>query len=340
MATNPTTILQKLIQRQDLTEAEMTAMMAHIMSGQATPTQIAGLLIALRMKGETVVELTAAAKVMRQLATPVDVPNTHLVDIVGTGGDQAQTFNISTASAFVVAAAGGKVAKHGGRAASSCSGSADVLEAVGVNLNLTPQQIAECIKQIGVGFLFAPKYHSAMQYVSNTRRELGVRTLFNLLGPLTNPAGAKYQVMGVFDAAWLEPCAQVLQHLGLVHALVVHADDGLDEISINAATEITELKAQTIKRYRITPELFGLQRASLAEIQIQTIEESLKLLKDALNNVSGAARDIVALNAGAAMYVAGLSTDLTSGVQRALAIIASGTARQKLQDLIIFTQQF
>ncbi|MGB6977177.1 MAG: anthranilate phosphoribosyltransferase [Gammaproteobacteria bacterium] len=337
---NLSVILQKLVQRQNLTEAEMTAIMTYIMSGQATPAQIAGLLIAFRMKGETVVELTAAAKVMRQLAIPVKLPTSHLVDIVGTGGDQTHTFNISTASAFVVAAAGGKVAKHGGRAVSSHSGSADVLESAGVNLHLTPEQIAECVKQIGVGFLFAPKHHSVMQYVSSTRRELGIRTLFNLLGPLTNPAGAKYQVMGVFDAVWLEPCASVLQQLGIEHALVVHAEDGLDEISISAATEVAELKQQHIKRYRITPELFGLQRAVLSQIQVQNVAQSLQLLKDALNNIPGAARDIVALNAAAAIYVAGLTEDLASAVQRALTVIASGSAAQKLHDLVVFTQRF
>jgi anthranilate phosphoribosyltransferase len=333
-------ILQKLVQREDLTAAEMTGIMTPIMSGKTTPAEIAGLLIALRMKGETVVELTAAAKVMRQLATPVNLPNTPLVDIVGTGGDQAQTFNISTASAFVVAAAGGKVAKHGGRAVSSRSGSADVLEAAGVNLHLTAEQIAECVKEIGVGFLFAPHHHSAMQHVSQVRRELGVRTLFNLLGPLTNPAGAKHQVMGVFDAIWLEPCASVLQQLGVEHALVVHAEDGLDEMSIAAATEVAELKNQQIKRYRLTPELFDLKRAALPDIQVQNVAQSLQLLKDALNNTPGAARDVVALNAGAAIYIADLTKDLASGVKCACNVIASGKAAQKLQDLVDFTQRF
>lgn len=332
--------LHKVVNRHDLTAAEMTDVMQQIMAGQATPAQIAGLLVALRMKGETVTELTAAAQVMHHLAVRIKLPVKPLVDIVGTGGDQANTFNISTASALVVAAAGGYVAKHGNRAVSSQCGSADVLEAAGVNLDLAPAQVAECVMQLGVGFLFAPRHHSAMQQVRAPRQEMGIRTLFNLLGPLTNPAGAQYQLIGVFDAAWLEPCAQVLQQLGSQHALVVHAEDGLDEISINAATTVVELKAQAIKRYSLTPEQFELPRAPLTELRVANIQQSLQLLQSALNNVPGAARDIVALNAGAAIYIAGLVDNLVAGVKRALEIIASGAAARKLNDLIHFSHQF
>jgi len=329
--------LRAVTERRDLNAAEMTAIMRTIMSGGATPAQIGAFLIGLRMKGETIDEIAAAAQVMRELATKVDVNGKYLVDTCGTGGDDTHTFNISTAAALVAAAAGAQVAKHGNRSVSSKSGSADVLEAAGVNLNLTPAQVAECVEEIGVGFLFAPNYHSAMKHAIGPRRELGVRTLFNVLGPLTNPASAPHQVIGVFDSKWLHPLAEVLLKLGSQHVLLVHAEDGMDEISIGSATQITELKDGKITSYTVTPEQFGMKRTPISKLCVQDAQQSLAVIQSVLDNTPGPARDIVALNAGAAIYAAGLTPTLEIGIAKALEIIASGAAREKLAALIKHT---
>jgi anthranilate phosphoribosyltransferase len=318
----------------DLAAADMEAVMRLIMTGQATPAQIGGFLIGLRMKGETVDEIASAARVMRDLATHVNVTGPHLVDTCGTGGDGTSTFNISTASAIVTAAAGGRVAKHGNRSVSSSSGSADVLEAAGVRLDLDPAQVAACIDEVGVGFLFAPMHHSAMKHAIGPRREMGVRTVFNLLGPLTNPAGAPNQVIGVFSREWVEPLAQVLKQLGSEHVLVVHAEDGLDEISIGAPTHVAELENGDISLYRIAPEDFGLQRADLSALAVADAAQSLAMIRSVLDNTAGPARDIVVLNAGAAIYAAGLTGSLAAGVTRAAAVIESGEAARTFDALI------
>ncbi len=310
-----------------------------IMTGQATPAQIGGFLIGLRMKGETVEEIAAAAGVMRELATHVQVRGEHLVDTCGTGGDSAGTFNISTASAIVVAAAGGRVAKHGNRSVSSKSGSADVLEAAGVHLDLTPEQVSRCIEELGVGFLFAPKHHSAMKHAIGPRREMGVRTLFNLLGPLTNPAAAPNQVLGVFGVDWVEPLALVLQRLGSRHVLVVNAEDGLDEISIGAPTQVAELHNDTVRTYSIEPEQFGMQRCDIACLKVADAAASLAMIRKVFAGEPGGASDIVALNAGAAIYVAGLADTLAAGVRRAQEIIAGGAAQAKFDALVEFSRR-
>jgi anthranilate phosphoribosyltransferase len=331
--------LQTVLDQHDLSLAQMREVMYLIMSGGATDAQIGGFLIALRCKGESIDEITAAAQVMRELATPVSVTGQHIIDTCGTGGDGANTFNISTTCAFVAAAAGAQVAKHGNRSVSSKSGSADVLEAAGVNLNLTPEQVAECVNQIGVGFLFAPKYHGAMKHTSNVRKEMGVRTLFNLLGPLSNPASAPNQLIGVFDKKWLEPLAHVLKNLGSQHVLVVNAEDGLDEISIASPTHIAELKnGLLVSSYTVTPEQFGLTRGSLADLAITDAHSSLAMMQAVLNNQAGTAQDIVLLNAGAAIYTANLTHSLADGIAKAKAVIASGAARAKLEALIEFSQ--
>ncbi|MFZ5593547.1 MAG: anthranilate phosphoribosyltransferase [Pseudomonadota bacterium] len=332
--------IRAVTERHDLTSGEMAEVMRLIMSGGATPAQIGGFLVGLRMKGETVDEIAAAAQVMRELATKVEVGGPHLphlVDTCGTGGDAAHTFNISTASAFVAAAAGAKVAKHGNRSVSSKSGSADVLEAAGVRLDLTPQEVARCVNEVGVGFMFAPAHHGAMKYAIEPRREMGVRTLFNLLGPLTNPASAPNQVLGVFSDAWLEPLAQVLAQLGSRHVLVVHAEDGMDEISIGAATKVAELKEGRVVTYIITPEQFGMRRADIASLKVADARHSLAMIYQVLDNTAGPACDIVALNAGAAIYVAGLAHTIEQGVRKASEVIASGAARARLEALIEFT---
>lgn len=325
----------------DLSATEMAEVMNLIMSGAATQAQIGGFLIGLRMKGETVDEITAAVEVMRALATPVQIggDHAHLVDTCGTGGDGSATFNISTASAFVVAAAGGRVAKHGNRSVSSKSGSADVLEAAGVSLELTAAQVAQCVEQTGVGFMFAPKHHGAMKHTAGVRREMGVRTLFNVLGPLTNPAAAPNQVLGVFSERWLVPLAEVLARLGSRHVLVVHADDGMDEISIGAATQVAELKDGQVQRYSITPEQFGMSRANITTLAVDGAASSLEVIKAVFANQAGPARDIVTLNAGAAIYAAGLAESLAAGVKRAAEVIASGAARTKLDALVALSQQ-
>jgi anthranilate phosphoribosyltransferase len=333
--------IARCVERHDLNEDEMTAVMRAVMTGGATSAQIAALLIALRMKGETVTEITAAAGVMRELATGVELSGlAHTVDIVGTGGDASGTFNVSTASMFVAAAAGCLVAKHGNRSVSSKSGAADVLEAAGLRLNLTPAQVVRCVHEVGVGFMFAPGHHGAMKHAIGPRRELGVRTIFNVLGPLTNPARVPNQVLGVYSATLLEPLAQVLQRLGSRHVLVVHARDGLDEISIAAPTDIAELKDGVIHRYSIQPEDFGLRRATLAEIQVNDPAESLVLLRRVLNGQAGAARDIVQLNAGAAIYAAGIAASLAAGVAQAEIALNSGEAAHRFERLIALSASF
>ena len=351
--------IAKVIEHHDLTHPEMTSVMQLIMTGGATPAQIAGFLVALRMKGETVTEITAAAAVMRALATPVDLHDFEdavdivdgtldlerprlgrAVDIVGTGGDGAGTFNVSTASMFVAAAAGCHVAKHGNRSVSSRSGSADVLEAAGVRLDLTPAQVAQCVRDCGVGFMFAPGHHGAMKHAIAPRRELGVRTLFNILGPLTNPAGVPNQVLGVFGEELLIPLAEVLQRLGSHHVMVVHSRDGLDEISIGDNTEVAELKGGEILRFTLRPEDYGLARAPLDAIRVTGPEDSLKLLLAVLDGQPGPARDIVLLNAGAAIYVSGVTDSLTEGVRWAGAAIDSGEARHRFERLVSLTQGF
>lgn len=328
------TAIGKVINRQDLSESEMQAVMRAIMQGQASAAQIGGFLVGLRMKGETVTEITAAARVMRELATRVEIEHPHLVDIVGTGGDESHTFNISTTAAFVIAAAGGKVAKHNNRSVSSKSGSADVLEAAGVRLELTPSQVRQCIDRLGVGFMFAPLHHQAMKHAIGPRRELATRTIFNLLGPLTNPAAAPNELLGVFSKELLVPMTQVLQQLGARQVLAVHSEDGMDEISISAATDVAELKEGVISCYQITPEQFGIPRGELSGIKVNDTAESLQLMQQVLDDQTGAARNIVTLNAGAAIYVAGLTADLKAGIDLADQVITNGSARQKLQDLI------
>ncbi|MGH8119325.1 MAG: anthranilate phosphoribosyltransferase, partial [Gammaproteobacteria bacterium] len=332
--------LQRLLNREDLQTAEMREVMHAIMSGACTAAQIAGFLIALRMKGESVEEIAAAAEIMRKLSARVEVRPDHLLDTCGTGGDGAGTFNISTTAALVAAAAGARVAKHGNRSVSGKSGSADVLEAAGVKLELTPAQVAECINRIGIGFMFAPAHHGAMKHAIGPRRELGVRTLFNLLGPLTNPAGATCQLIGVYSDAWVEKIAEVLHNLGSRHVMVVHAEDGLDEISINAPTSVAELVEGEIRRYRLTPEQYGLQRADLKAITAESVQDSLHIMQDVLNNKSGPARDVVLLNAAAALYTAGITENLENGMEHARQAIAGGAARDKLEQLIAFTRSF
>ncbi len=329
--------IQKIISGGNLESDDMRTVMHAIMTGECTPVQIAGFLVALRMKGETLDEITAAAEVMRELVTRVNVSKKHLVDTCGTGGDGTNTFNISTTSSFVAAAAGARVAKHGNRSVSSKSGSADVLEAAGVKLDLAPEQVARCINEIGIGFMFAPAYHSAMKHATGPRRELGVRTIFNILGPLTNPAGALNQVLGVFSDAWLKILAQVLQRLGSQHVLVVHSQDGMDEISISASTKITELANGRIRNYSITPEKFGLKRADIKTLSVTSVKNSLKVMLAILENKKGAAKDIVILNAGAAIYTAGIADNLATGIEQAKVAIESGAAREKLDELVKFT---
>lgn len=332
--------IKKIIENQPLTSEEMAQAMHIMMSGQATPAQIGGFLVGLRMRGETVTEISAATSVMRELSTKVKVSPEHLVDTCGTGGDASGTFNISTTSAFIAAAAGARVAKHGNRSISSKSGSADVLEAAGINLNVTPEQVAQCINELGVGFLFAQKHHSAMGHASAPRRELGIRTIFNLLGPMANPANAPNQVLGVFGKQWVRPMAEVLQTLDSHHVMVVHAEDGLDEISIASPTFVAELKDGAIREYSIRPEDFGLNSASLDSIRVGTALESLAMLQNVLAGQTGTARDIVCLNAGAAIYVAGLADSHAEGIRKAQQAIDSGAAAQRLQQLIELTNRF
>ena len=332
--------IQRVLDNQDLNIDEMNQVMRIIMTGEATPAQIGGFLIGLRMKGETVDEIAAAATVMRELASGVKVSGDNIVDIVGTGGDGSNTFNISTACTFVVAAAGGTVAKHGNRSVSSKSGSADLLEAAGVNLNLTPEQVAECIEKVGVGFMFAPLHHSAMKHAIGPRKEMAVRTIFNILGPLTNPAGAPNQLLGVFSDDLVEPLAEVLNKLGSNHVLVVHSKDGMDEISIGANTRVSELKNGKIETYTITPEQFGFVSTDISTLAVNSAEESLTVINNVLDNIAGAARDIVVLNSGAAIYAANLVDSLEEGIKKADEVITSGAAKQKLASLVELSNSF
>lgn len=336
--------LAHLVDGQNLTCQQMTDVMQQVMTGAITPAQMGAFLVALRIKGETIDEITGAAQVMRNLATPVAVDHPQLVDTCGTGGDGSNLFNVSTASAIVVAAAGGRVAKHGNRSVTSTTGSADLLEAAGVNLNLNAQQVAKCIDELGVGFMFAPAHHGAMKHTVNVRKELGLRTIFNVLGPLTNPAGAKRQVMGVFDIKLCRVMAEVLAKLGSEHVLVVHAQDGLDEISLAEPTYIAEMKGGLISEYQVTPEDFGIERAALEDLRVTSAQESLQLIRDALggarNDGARKAADIIALNAGAALYVSGLASSLGEGVSIAEDTIATGLAGEKLKELVEFSRCF
>ncbi len=334
------TAIARVVEEQDIHILDMENVMRQIMTGETTSAQIAALLVALRMKGETVDELTASASVMRELVTPVKVDGEHIIDIVGTGGDGLHTFNVSTTASFVVAAAGGTVAKHGNRSVSSTSGSADILEAAGINLNISSHQVEQCIKELGIGFMFAPLHHSAMKHAIGPRKEMAIRTMFNLLGPLTNPAGAPNQLLGVFDKHWLEPLAKVLKNLNSDHVMVVHSADGMDEISMADETYVCELKQGQLTQYTITPEQFGMARGSIEEITVNGAEESLNMVQSVLADEAGPARDIVTLNSGAAIYCAGLSDTLDDGIEKARAAISSGAAKEKLTRLASFTQGF
>ena len=339
MPMSPSEALQSCIDGRELSHDDMTAMMRHIMSGDIPPTLVAAFLVALRTKKETVGEIAAAAQVMREFATPVHIKDTrHLVDVVGTGGDGAHTFNISTAAKFVAAAAGAKIAKHGNRSVSSKSGSADVLEALGVNLSLSPERVAECITTVGTGFMFAPNHHPAMKNVVPIRRELGVRTIFNILGPLTNPANAKHILMGVFNAELVGIQIRVLQVLGMTHAMVVFGRDGLDEISLEGPTLIGELKNGVVSEYEIHPSDFGLSTAPTSSFRVANAEESKQIVLRVLNGEISPASDIVCLNAGATLYVADLAPDIATGIAMAKAAIASGAARNTLNKFVAATQ--
>ena len=331
----PQQALVRLIEQREIFYDEMLSLMRQIMGGEVSSAQIAGILVGLRVKKETIGEISAAAFVMREFSTKVPVTQRdHLVDTCGTGGDAAHTFNISTTSALVAAAAGARVAKHGGRAVSSTCGSADVLEALGVNLNLTPKQVGHSIDQIGIGFMFAPNFHGAMKHAAPIRRELGVRTIFNVLGPLTNPACADNQVMGVFHSDLVGIQARVLQRLGSRHVLVVHGSDGMDEITISGPSYIAELQDGSINEFTVQPSDFGLPTSSLDHIRVTNAAEAKAMLLGVLDNQPGAARDIVLLNAGAAIYTAGLADTLAHGVNRAAETIASGAAKEKLAQLV------
>ena len=340
MPMSPQEALTRIVEHREIFHDEMLDLMRQIMGGELSPVLIAALTIALRVKKETIGEITAAAQVMRELATRVDVSDPdNLVDVVGTGGDGAQTFNISTASIFVCAAAGARVAKHGGRAVSSKSGSADVLEALGANINLSPAEVGRCIDEVGVGFMFAPNHHSAMKHAAPVRRELGIRTIFNILGPLTNPAGAPTQVMGVFHADLVGIQIRVLQRLGSRHAMTVYGLDGMDEISISGDTLVGELKDGRIEEYTVHPERFGLPVHDPRTLRAATVEESRDMVLGALSNRGGAPRDIVALNAGAAIYVSGKAGSFEAGVEKAFEVIASGAARAKLDEFVARTRK-
>ncbi len=326
-------ILNQLAAGENLSEETMEQAMNQVMTGQATPAQIGALLMGLRQKGETVEEITAAARVMRRLAEPVKVASQPLVDTCGTGGDGAGIFNVSTAAAIVAAACGVKIAKHGNRSVSSTTGSADVLEQAGVNLDLRPEDVAQCVEEVGIGFLFAPAHHSAMKFAIGPRRELGMRTLFNVLGPLTNPAGAKRQVLGVFAQEWQRPLAEVLKTLGSERVMVVHAEDGLDEISVAAQTRVVELKNGEISEYRINPAELGIWYTSLKAAQVNTAAESLRLIESAFQGENGIAADLIALNAAAVLQVADLAEDLLEGLVKARTVMGNGKALQTLHQL-------
>ncbi len=330
--------LATLVEHRDLNKAEMQQVMQQIMTGQATDAQIGGLLIGLRMKGETVAEISGAAAAMRSLAVPVNIQAENAVDIVGTGGDGANLFNVSSASAMVVAAAGGHVAKHGNRSVSSSSGSADLLEAAGIKLDLTPEQIGRCIDEVGVGFMFAPQHHSAMKHAIGPRKEMALRTLFNVLGPLTNPAGAKHYLLGVFDRKLCRLLAEALQELGAKHALVVHANEGLDEISLAGTTYIAELRDGEVTEYSFLPNDAGLELESLDGLQVNSSDESLALIRAAFAGENLKAANMIALNAGAALYAADLADSIAAGVAIAREVIQSGAAAAKMAELAQFSQ--
>jgi anthranilate phosphoribosyltransferase len=332
--------LQRVIEHREIFHDEMLGLMRRIMRGEMSPVTMAALVTGLRVKKETVGEITAAAQVMREFATPVHVTDTHhMVDLCGTGGDGAHTFNISTTAMFVAAAAGARVAKHGGRSVSSSTGSADVLEATGAAINLTPEQVALCLAETGVGFMFAPNHHGAMKHAVPVRKELGVRTLFNILGPLTNPAGAPNQLMGVFHPDLVGIQARVLQRLGSNHVLVVHGRDGLDEITLSGETFVAELKDGEVREYTITPGQFGIGEHDGSMLKAQSRELSLAIVRRVLANEPGPARDIVLLNAGAALYAADVADSLANGVERARAALSSGAAAQTLERFVLTTQR-
>jgi len=335
----PQEALTRVIEHREIFREEMLSLMRGIMSGEVSPVLIAAIVMGLRVKKETIGEIAAAAEVMREFATKVPVPDEpNLIDTCGTGGDAAHSFNISTAAMFAAAAAGAKIAKHGGRSVSSKSGSADVLEAFGANINLKPEQVARSISEVGVGFMFAPNHHSAMKHAAPVRKELGVKTIFNILGPLTNPAGARQQVMGVFHPDLVGIQARVLQRLGSRRVMIVHGLEGLDEISISGPTMVAELKEGKIREYTVAPQDVGLKVHDGAAIRVDGVEQSKAMVLAALENKEGAARDIVALNAGASIYIAGLAGTLADGVRKALATIASGVARKKLEQFVAFTR--
>ena len=331
----PQDALKRIIEHREIFHDEMVSLMRQIMGGEVSPVLIAAIITGLRVKKETIGEIAGAASVMRELSTKVDIADdSRLVDTCGTGGDGAHTFNISTASAFVAAAAGAKIAKHGGRSVSSQSGSADVLEALGININLSPVQAAKCINEVGFGFMFAPNYHSAMKHAAPVRKELGIRTLFNILGPLTNPAGANQQLLGVFHRDLVGIQARVLQRLGSKRVMVVHGADGLDEITLSGETLVAELKDGEVREYTIHPEQFGLSTASLDDIHADSVQASRDMILDVLDNQPGAPLDIVLLNAGASIYLAGLADTLALGIKKAAEVIASGAAKAKLAQLV------
>lgn len=334
--------LQRTIEHREIFFDEMLSLMRQIMAGEISPVMTAAILTGLRVKKETIGEITAAATVMRELSTKVHVPgpDQNFLDIVGTGGDGASTFNISTTSIFVAAAAGARVAKHGGRSVSSKSGSADVLEALGVKVGIAPEAVAECITATGIGFMFAPAHHSAMKNVAPVRREMGVRTIFNILGPLTNPAGAPNTLMGVFHPDLVGIQTRVMQRLGAQHVLVVHGLDGMDEVSLGAATMVGELKDGEFREYQIHPEDFGMAMAGTRNLRVETIDESKAMLLDVLDNKAGPARDIVILNSGVALYTANLADSIEAGIRRAREVIESGAARAKLDEFVNFTRKF
>ncbi len=336
----PQEALARVIEHREIFHEEMLDVMRQIMSGEVSPVMIAAIIVGLRVKKETVGEIAAAAQVMREFATKVPVSDDELLlDTCGTGGDGTHTFNISTAAAFVAAAAGARVAKHGGRSVSSTSGSADVLESLGANLIVTPEQVAQCIERIGVGFMFAPSHHSAMKHAAPVRRELGVRTIFNILGPLTNPAGARNQLMGVFHPDLVGIQARVLQRLGSRHVMVVHGENGLDEISPCGETLIAELKDGDVREYRLHPAQFGIKEINLAEIRADDPAVAKQMLLDSLTSKNAAARDVVALNAGAAIYAAGIADSHEAGVRKSLDVISGGAAMDKLDEFVAFTQK-
>jgi anthranilate phosphoribosyltransferase len=336
--------LGEIVKKHDLSTDDMRAVMKQIMTGGADNAQIGAFLMGMRLKGETIDEITGAVMVMRELATGVEVSGDYLVDIVGTGGDGANLFNVSTATAFVVAAAGGRVAKHGNRSVSSKSGAADLLEVAGVNLLISPEQVAECVDKLGVGFMFAPSHHSAMKYAIGPRKELAMRTIFNILGPMTNPAGVKRMLIGVFDRSLCRPMAEVLGRLGAEHALVIHSDDGLDEISIAAPTHVAEFRNGEVTEYEISPEDFGVATSNLDGLEVADAKASLTLICAALNGVdaerSEQAADIIALNAGAGLYVAGVCDSIADGVEKAREVINDGSAWKRLKQLAAMSSSY